>query len=853
MIQRVLMAGSALATMMGAPALAQQVGAPPAPAPTASDEVARVDDIVVTGYRASVAESRDIKRDAAEVVDAIVAEDIGEFPQSNLSEAIQRISGVQIRRDYAGGVGNEISIRGLAPEYTQVTLNGQTAPTDAEDRTFNFNVLPAELFRKVEVYKSPSADMEEGGLGGSISLETIRPLDLRGRRIIGSIEGVYNDMTDKTGPRANLIVGERFGDFAAILGVAWSKQSSASESYDAVRWTRRNLDIDNDKVVDHRDVFVMDLPRYVHEQQDVERTAITLAAEYQASDDLRIALNGLFVDNRRQQDRLTPIWFFDGGKTITDAVIVDGVAERLGYQSVVHKSENNTSDNQTRTYQLGLSADYRLGDWKISPFVNYARTRRDSEDFRYYGVVTAPATYDVQQDDDYFTLTTPIDIADPNAYKMDEARHTQVFTIDEEKGGGFDARGDVADGLKLSFGLKYRDKSRTRERFYARRTKINQPFAPAAAVFDGFLDGVDRAANGPHAFVYSDFDKANQLYGQYLDLSTAEEPQNYFDVREQVTAGYLKASLDHGPWKANIGVRAIDTRVHSQGSELDEASGELTDHSVKSSYQDFLPSLNVRYELAPQLFLRGAAARVMSRPSLTDLAAYRVIDEEDLTITAKNPDLDPFRANQFDLAAEWYFAPEALLSVGYFYKDVESFIATRSRLIEFRGETYTIRQPVNGNDARVSGFEVNYQQPFTFLPGVLRHFGVVANYTYTDSDYRETTEGGELSYELPENSRHSYNLIGYYEDRRLSVRVAYNYRGKFLREVPNVQDGLKYRDAYAQTDIALRYKLLDNVSATVDVLNAFNAKTEEYVYQERLTDGLFQTGRTVFFGLKASF
>ena len=822
-------------------------------APPAAPPVAQDGDIVVTGYRASVAESRNIKRDAAEVVDAVVAEDIGDFPQSNLAEAIQRISGVQIRRDYAGGVGNEISIRGLPPEYTQVTLNGQTAPTDAEDRTFNFNVLPAELFRKVEVFKSPSADMEEGGLGGSISLETIRPLDLRGRRVFGSVEGVYNDMTDKTGARANLIAGEHFGDFALILGAGWSKQSSASQSYDAVRWTRRDLDVDNDKVVDHRDIFVMDLPRYVHEQQDVERVSFTLAAEYQASDDLKFALNGLFVDNHRKQDRLTPIWFFDGGKTITDAMIVEGVAERLGYQSVVHKSENNTSDNETRTYQLGLTAEYRVADWKISPFINYARTRRESEDFRYYGVLTAPAAYDVQQDDDYFTLTTPADIADANAYRMDEARHTRVFTTDEETGGGFDAKGDFADGLKLSFGAKYRDKSRKRERFYMRRRNIDEPFAPVAAVFEGFLDDVERANHGPHAFVYSEFDKAYQLYGQHLDLSTAGEPQNYFDVQERTTAVYLKASVDQGRWKGNVGARAIDTRVHSQGSELDEVTGELTDRSVKSSYQDILPSLNVRYELTPRLFLRGAAARVMSRPSLTDLAAYRVIDEEDLTISAKNPDLDPFRANQFDLAAEWYFSPEGLLSLGYFYKDVESFIATRSRLIEFRGETYTLRQPVNGNDARVSGFEVNYQQPFTFLPGLLRHLGVVANYTYTDSDYRETTEGGELSYDLPENSRHSYNLIGYYEDQRLSVRVAYNYRGKFLREVPNVQDGLKYRDAYAQTDVAMRYKLLDNVSLTVDVLNALNAKTEEYVYEERLTDGLFQTGRTVFFGLKASF
>ncbi len=131
---------------------------------------------------------------------------------------------------------------------------------------------------------------------------------------------------------------------------------------------------------------------------------------------------------------------------------------------------------------------------------------------------------------------------------------------------------------------------------------------------------------------------------------------------------------------------------------------------------------------------------------------------------------------------------------------------------------------------------------------------MAANYTYTDTSYTDVLPGGNaVTYGLPNNSKDSYNLVLYYEDSRFSLRGAYNFRGVFLREVPNEQDGLKYRGDYGQADISARYKLNDKISLTLDILNALNAVQEEYVFEDRLTDGTYTTGRTIQFGVRARF
>jgi TonB-dependent receptor len=850
-----LYVGCCLAALASAQA-AQAQSPQPQPVPNGESDAAavRVSEVVVTGYRASIAAARDTKRDATAVVDAIVAEDIAAFPQSNLSEAVQRISGVQIRRDYAGAVGNEISIRGLGPEYTQVTINGQAAPTNGADRTFNFNILPADLFRKVEVYKSPTADIDEGGVGGTVALETIRPLDLKKRLLAVSGGGHYNEITDKLNPRGSLVAGGQVTPTLGMVGaLSFDKFAAASESYDAVRWARTSLDVNGDKVNDYTNVFVM-YPRLIHEEQDVRRIAASGRVEWKPTDKVSILADGLYSNFRQDYRRYSPIWNFPAGKAV-QAVDVDtaaGVVDSISFGSVLLRSENHGTLNQTNLYQGSLTGEYRFDHWKLKAFVTKSRSKQDSEEFVYFGDNTAPAAYDVRKDRDYYTITTPTDIASPGQYLTSEARHNLVNTRDEDFSTGFEFKGAVLPAVELKVGAKYRDRERTRQRYAVTRTKINEPFSLISDVLTGFLDDEPGAASGPHAFAIADFDKGYDLYGKTLDISKGSDLASYFDVEEKTLAGYGAATYKRGALMGNLGLRVVRTALASSGVEIDKVAGARTPRAVKSDYTDALPSLNLRYKAADGLFVRASAARVLTRPSLSNLAAYRVIDDNALTITASNPDLKPFRANQFDLTAEWYFAKAGLLSAGYFYKDIESFIATRTTPATYEGKTYRLTQPVNGNQAKIQGVEVNYQQPFTFLPGLLRHTGVIANYTYTDSSFKDTISGTALTYELPENSKTSYNLIGYYEDAKFSARLAYNFRSQFLREAPNAQDGLKYRSGYGQADFAARYKARRGITLTLDALNLFKAHTDEWVYQPTLTDGRFTTGRTVQFGLRAA-
>lgn len=825
-----------------------QVPAAPASEPS-EDEALLLEEIVVVGLRASLEAGRDLKRDDVRVVDTIVAEDIAQFPQKNLSEAIQRISGVQIRRDFAGGVGNEISIRGLAPEYTQTTINGQSAPSGSDSRSFNFNVLPAELFRSVEVSKSPNASMEEGGIGGTVALQTIRPVDLRERNGVVSVEAVYNSITGETDPRATAVLGRRWGDVSGIVaGVGYSRFASASQSYDAVRWTRRDYTLAGQTF---DDVWFMDLPRYINEAQDVERLSLVLSGVQELTPDLRVEADLLYVNNAQDYTRNSPIFFFNAATGLTEIEVDNGVVEYAKFNNVRFQAEDQYAQRDTDTYALTLRGIYERGPWKVTPSIGASQSDYTNDQFSYFADVSGQASYDIREDDNYFTIGSAIDISDPTSLTMRQARHFLAEVTDQAASVGVDAAYDFSDAWNFDFGFQYRDRSKERDRFEVRLNNINLPFAPTASVFTGFLEDEDAA--GVNSFVISNRGAAFAAYGAGLDPRISPQLNNYYNVEEQVSSIYAMGTWEAGRWLTNFGVRAMQTDLTSTGTERNTTLGIDSAREVTSSYTDVLPSANLRLEIMPDIFFRAAAARVLTRPNLANLAAYRTINDVTRSISASNPELDPFRANQADVAVEWYFGEGGLLGLGAFHKDIESFIATRSSSVEFNGESYTLTQPVNGNEATISGLEINYQQAFDFLPGLWGNFGTAANYTYTDSSFQDTLGGTDISYGLPESSKDTYNLTLYYEDERLTARLAHNFRGRFLREIPNPVDGLKYRDDYGQTDVSIRYNLLPNLQLTMDVINAFDDKQEEYVFSRQLTDGIFTTGRTWQFGLRSNF
>ena len=821
------------------------------------EETNTLNEVVVTGFRKSLEEAIDIKKNSVNAVDAIVAEDIAKFPQSNLAEAVQRISGIQIRRDNAGGVGSSISIRGLSSEYTQVTVDGDAAPNSGNGRSYDFGSLPAEIFNKVEVTKTPTAKTIEGGIGGSVNLVTKKPFELKKKIMVASVEGVYNTQNQvgaRATPKLSFTYGNKWNNkFGVIAGAFYNKFYNTSEGYDVVRYYDESYDLDNNGTNEFEGIQVP-LPRFISQGQVVERLSLNLSMQYQVTDKFNLIFEGLFVNNDQTASRYSTLWFLPGDANPTNLITDGPFVQSITYDDINETLENQQQTNITKNYKWSLKGKWKLGKgWKLGSKFIHAYNKRDSERFRYYANNTSTVTYSVLDDLQFFDLQTPTNFSDSDQFRMNQSRRYLWDFGDEILTAKFDFSKKINNKFNIEFGTNFRDRTKIQQYFFRRDNTLNDPFTPVASLLTGFLDNVDRA-KGFNEFVVHDFDKSYELYGSKLDLTDFKVISNSYDINEQIAASYIQGNYKLKRLDLNFGARLINTNITSRAFDLDNQTQVFKVREIKSNYSDLLPSINAKWEFSRGLIARAGFARVMTRPRLQDLSAYRLIDDVNKRITANNPELDPFRANQYDISFEWYPKPEILISGAFFVKDIESFISRQTVLIPFNGDEYELRQPVNGNNAVIRGFEFNYQQPFDFLPSPFDGLGVVANYTFSESDFEEELEDGSIgTYPLPNNSKHSFNLTGYYEKYGFSIRVAHNFRSSFLREIPNLEDGLKFRDDVGITDISSSYDINDNFGITLNIQNAFNAKRYEYIMEERFQDNVSFFGTTFQLGLRAKF
>jgi len=740
-------------------------------------------------------------------------------------------------------------------------INNIPTPTNSDNRTTNLNIFPAELFSKAEVVKTPTADMDEGGVAGTIKLETLKPLDTDSTILIATVEGEYNFLGEKLTPKTSLVFGKNWNNkFGMLLGASYYNFYRSAEAYDAVGWRRTDLDVDGDTVVDYENVWLMDIPRYIVQPQDVKRTSVNASFQYKVNPNFDLQLDGIFVNNVQTADRHLAEFFFRPGfvNDIQDISVNGDVVEYIKDGNLLIDAISETSQSTSQMLQTSLAGKWRNEDWELSGNVAYASVPQDREMFRYFANAFAETSYDVRENSRYWDVQTSVDINDPTNYDVTQVRRWLWDNDDKEYSTRADLKRYFNNGIfkTVQVGAKYRDRNKQRQFFFARERGLTGAFDSVSTTFDGFLDHEDEAT-APTSFAVFDFDKAYDKYGKNIDLSEAELTDSYYNVTERITSAYalttLRTMLGKVSFAANLGVRLASTQIISQGQELNAVTDELTDREVTENYLDVLPTINTKFGLMEDLVLRAGFARVLTRPNMTSLAVFRVVDPDNLTISAQNPGLDPFRANQLDLGLEWYFNNESMLSFGYFYKDIESFITTESSEVQYNGDTYILTQPVNGDAASISGFEVNYQQPFTFLPSPFDGFGAMLNYTYTESTYEETLEDGEVfTFGLPNNSKHSYNIIGYYEKYGFSLRLAHNFRSEFLRQKPNPDLGVKYRDDYGQTDLSSSYEITDNIMVTFNVFNLFDSKRYEYIFREDLMDTYFNFGRTYQLGVRYS-
>lgn len=864
MLKSVLAVSTALAVgMISHEAKAQEV------------ETTTVDEVIVTGVRASLARARDIKRDATGVIDVIVAEDIAKFPDQNLGEALQRITGVQLTREV--GEGRQISVRGLAPGFTQVLVNGATAVNGNSGREFDFDVFASELFTRVEVIKSPSAALDEGGVAATIQLNTARPFDFPNPVLAASVQGSYGELADVVDPRASFLISHRFMDGKAgiLVSGAYSEATLRQDGASTVSWEARNFDLDRNGVAEFQNVFIPRVPRSELEYRERERLGLTASLEFRPTDNLRFSLDGVFAAFDENRERYS----MDGVLRVASVIpqqltVVDGTVVAGRFTNVDLRSETVHDITQSEFAQLVARGKWEGDNWTVSGLLAHSEAFEQAPlNVRYLISGRGDFAYDVRNNNAYPSMgSTTFGYLDPSQYFLNQVRFDRFENEDQESAAQFDVRRSLDWGALSGFsaGLKWktREKSRDAALFNQNPAVVTRVGAYAVPLpFENYADSLPGAEGLVARWLVADTVSARAALVPAGYRPPANR-QDSFTVTEDVYAGYVQADFSGvvGPfdYRADLGVRIVETRQTSEGFR--QEGTVTTPVSISQDYTDILPAANLRFDLTNSLVLRLAAAKVMTRPTLTDISPRQSIDLFGLRVTRGNPRLEPFRASQFDASLEWYFGTDSLLSVTAFKKDISSFVTsvtTTERLTGLtvprdngvipNGELFTVSTPVNGDGAEVTGLEFAYQQTFDFLPGPFGGLGLLANFTLAESEAVFTQGAITRTFAFPGQSRTSYNIVGFYEKYGFNLRVAYNYRDEYVLTPFIEGNSTGIVDAYGQVDFSAGYDVNDHVSVTIEGLNVTDEDVYQYATEPNRLWVAGASGPRYVFGVRAKF
>ncbi len=881
-----------------------------------NDEARQLDVVSVVGFRQSLQRAIDIKRDTVGQVDAIVAEDIGKFPDLNLAESLQRIPGVSITRD--AGEGRNISVRGLDSQFTRVRINGMealttTGGTDSSGganrgRGFDFNVFASDLFNSITVRKTAAAEIEEGSLGATVDLQPARPFDYDGFVLATSAQIGYNDLSENTDPRGAALISNTWADgtMGALLSVAYTDRRLIEEGHSTVRWDRGNSSggfaaSSPFTPALSPDVFHPRIPRYGVLEHQQERLGVTGSWQFRPSDETLFSLDALYArfDATRSEDFLESISFSRTGTGKPQTIVRDGAVNSRGnlvygvFDNVDVRSESRYDELETTFKQFTLSGEHQINDrWRIDGRIGHAESLFDNpiqttvtlDRVNANGVV-----WDYRNNDRLPLLSYGFDVSNPANWSfangLSEIRLRPQTADNEFDSAELNLSFDLNDAVTLKGGLLWKEYSFvTSELRRASETVV--PALPAGTTIADLsrilsLSDLNVPGGTDVRWVTPDAAAFARLFDIYsnsgifaLASTVASARGNNRSVEEEDFGTWLQADIvaDVGnvPISANIGARYVRTEQTASGFAVVNNTPVLI--TVERDYNDFLPAFNLTAEVKPDVLLRFGAAKVMARPGLGNLTPGVTVSVSggNRTVTGGDPLLDPFRATTADLALEWYYADEALLSAALFYKDIDTFVQTSRETRPYSSsglpeslltgtgasvnDDFQFNIPVNTPGGELTGLELSWQQPLSFLPAPFNDLGAIFNYTYVDSkiQYVTSTGANALQTDLTGLSKNAYNATLYYETERFGMRVSAAYRDDYLTTAPgrnsNDVEGTK---ATLNIDASASYKLNDQWELSFEALNLTDEFNDQWVDSRGDRVSVYHhTGRQYLFGVR---
>ncbi|ATC26710.1 TonB-dependent receptor [Caulobacter vibrioides] len=856
-----------------APAPVAAQAAPVAPTAAQAEEPATLEAVVVTGgFANSLARALADKRKAANVVDAISAEDIGKFPSNNIAEALQRVPGVAITRDR--GEGLFVRVRGLGPNFQIVTLNGRSAAVNENmrdsgqsGRQFRFDTLPSELVAGVEVGKSPLASLDEGALGGVVDVKTFRPLDLGRSTLALSATASRPQLAGKTDPRLSGLASwtNAEGTFGVLAALVFDQRTLRQDRITGVGWSYADPASTLGKTMIAQGISLYPTAiRPTLEREDRERKGVVLSAQYRPSDETEITVDASYTKLDDHYDELTysvdqnVATLAAGSAVIKDGVLVGGTVNSTT------QIGREVSDLAHDNLMVAGRIRQKLEDWTLTADLAYARAFSETSNpitrTRLLGPIGQTTFSMTKVDDDAVPSVrlATADLGNPSLLPFRRIEWRENNATDDETALQFDAERPLSWGLlsRVQFGVKYRERSRDYNRADINYTTNLAGKFFGAEYFDAFpvssflgkVDGTlptNWAMPDPAAF-WGLADKTQR--------GTARaDKRNSYQVSEDIAAGYILGDVEskvfNAPLRGQLGVRVARTEQISAG-HADNGSAAIPVR-YKETYTDVLPTANFALELTDTLQARFAAAKVITRPSLADLAPRLTLNSSGTVLTAVggNPLLKPFEAWQYDATLEWYFAPGSALIAGAFYKDITTFVYSQKTNIVVDGQTYLLTSPTNGGSAKIKGIELAYQHLFKRLPAPFDGLGFLANYTYTDT---EATYSPTLKDEMVNVAKNSFNLTAFYEKDRFAARASYSWVDDVLQDVGGAGLSALNDSAFGSLDASVSYKITPSITAAVEAQNLTNASQWQFV-KGGWFGGYTHYGRTLSFGLRAKF
>ena len=804
-------------------------------------------DIVVTGASLldNTARALNQQRQADNTVTILSADAIGRFPDPNIAEALQRAPGIAIERDQ--GEGRYINVRGAPAEFSAISVDGvEIASVDPTTRAVDLDTLPSDIVANIEVTKSLLPSQDADSISGAVNITTRSAFDRRGFALTGMAGASYNQFGDTSDYRASAAVSDRFGadrQFGLLLSGSYSRTRRMPDNVEN-GWTR-----DGDRYLVAETLFKdYDTTR--------ERIAGTGAAEWRPAEGHRLYVRGSYArfEDDEYRNRL--------GIVFEDGAVRAGATDRAATFDRVRLNKqvrHRTQVNEILSVVGG--GEHRLGEGLLSYDVAYTtsdQTYPNRNELLYRSTLRPTVSYDFGGD------------ADLPSYSLFQAgEHLQVdrygfyentFRSNTPRNDTFIAqlRADVPAELgsgeaTLSVGGKYRARTvdADEERFRNRAAGA-APAQPLPALLSGdpsrnFGYDLGETIDPDAADAY--FDAARPGSARRLPDSVIAD----YRVTEKVLATFLQGRFVFDSTTIVAGLRMESTTFRGTTPTYDADADRYSEATAKSDYVEFFPSVTLRQAFTPNLIGRVALTRGLNRPNFVDVVPRTLVEDDGvLVVQSGNPALRPTLSNNADAGIEYYIRPLGILAVSAFYKDLTDYRYTVTRDGAVDGRTARLTRPENAPDGKLYGVEVNWQQQFGFLPGLLGGFGVFANYTYTDGDARLAQPyEGRQTFALPGQSKHMWNASLFYERGPVNLRVSYTKRSDYLDEI-NAEDPTLdlYWEGRGQLDVTGSVQLTPAINLFAEGKNLTNTAGVRYYGIRERTYEYEKFGYTLFGGVR---